>query len=393
MARRYACAFTVSTARATDVEVAVIGAGVVGCAVTLALARRGVDVVLLEAEAEPGLGASGTNSGILHTGFDSTPGELETEMLLASNALRDELLTTLRIPVLRCGAVMRAYDAGQRRALAEVAATAGRNGVSVRQADEVTVEIPGEVVTDPVAYTLALGAEAERQGAQLRTGWRVDAIEQEAAGLNVRAADGEAIAARVAVNCAGLEADRIARIVGDESFAIYPRKGEFMVFDPPGGEPLAHILLPIPTGRTKGVLVFPTIDGKVIAGPTAIDLADKSDWTVRAEASEEIMAKAVAMFPPLEGAQPIAAYAGLRPAGRNVNYLIGPSSASPSVVNVAAIRSTGLSASLGIAQRVTQLVGSLGVRLGAERELRGGPPPSFHHPWWERTARYRAVAA
>jgi glycerol-3-phosphate dehydrogenase len=105
------------------------------------------------------------------------------------------------------------------------------------------------------------------------------------------------------------------------------------------------------------------------------------------------MAKAVAMFPPLEGAQPIAAYAGLRPAGRNVNYLIGPSSASPSVVNVAAIRSTGLSASLGIAQRVTQLVGSLGVRLGAERELRGGPPPSFHHPWWERTARYRAVAA
>ena len=67
-----------------DVEVAVIGAGVVGCAVALALARRGVAVALLEAEAEPGLGASGTNSGILHTGFDSAPGELETELILAS---------------------------------------------------------------------------------------------------------------------------------------------------------------------------------------------------------------------------------------------------------------------------------------------------------------------
>ena len=68
-----------------------IGAGVVGCAVALALARRGVGVALLEAEPEPALGASGTNSGILHTGFDATPGELETELILASAAARDPL--------------------------------------------------------------------------------------------------------------------------------------------------------------------------------------------------------------------------------------------------------------------------------------------------------------
>jgi glycerol-3-phosphate dehydrogenase len=197
----------------------------------------------------------------------------------------------------------------------------------------------------------------------------------------------------VAVNCAGLEADSVARLAGDDSFSIYPRKGEFLVFEPPTDEPLERILIPVPTKRTRGVLVFPTIDGKVIAGPTAVDLDDKRDWSVRAEASDEIMAKAVAMFPPLEGAQPIAAYAGLRPAGRNVNYLIGPSRACPALVNVAAIRSTGLSASLGIAQRVTEIVGSLGVRLGTERELQGGDPSPFEHPWWQRTARYRAVAA
>ena len=65
-----------------DVELTVIGAGVVGCATALALARRGASVALLEAEPEPGLAASGTNSGILHTGFDSVPGELETELIL-----------------------------------------------------------------------------------------------------------------------------------------------------------------------------------------------------------------------------------------------------------------------------------------------------------------------
>src|SRR5438270_7847711 len=98
MARRYAWAPAVSTAPEKDAELAVIGAGVVGSAVALALARRGVSVALLEAEPEPGLGASGTNSGILHTGFDSPLGELETQLILASGAVRDRVVERLAIP-------------------------------------------------------------------------------------------------------------------------------------------------------------------------------------------------------------------------------------------------------------------------------------------------------
>src|ERR1700755_1147681 len=154
VARRYACAQTVSTGRARDVEVAVIGAGVVGCAVALALARRGVAVPQLEAEEEPALAASGTNSGILHTGFDSTPGELETELILASNALREPLLGALAIPVLRCGAVMRPLDDSQLGAVEAIAANARRNGVSVAARDDGALELPAEAVTDPVAYAL-----------------------------------------------------------------------------------------------------------------------------------------------------------------------------------------------------------------------------------------------
>ena len=145
-------------------------------------------------------------------------------------------------------------------------------------------------------------------------------------------------------------------LAGDDSFEIYPRKGEFLVFDPPNGEPLAQILLPVPTKRTKGVLVFPTVDGKMVAGPTAVDGEDKTDWSVRPQAREEILPKAVEMLPALEGAQQIASYAGLRPAGRGVNYVIGRSAADERLINVAAIRSTGLSASLGIAEHVAELV-------------------------------------
>jgi glycerol-3-phosphate dehydrogenase len=373
-----------------DIEIAVIGAGVVGCAVALALARRGAAVALLEAEAELALGASGTNSGILHTGFDSTPGELETELILASAAAREPVLSALAIPALRCGALIRPFDDAQREAVAAIPEVARQNGVRVVERDDGALEFPDEAVTDPVEFAIALVTEAERQGAQLYTSCRVDSIEPDRDGLAVHAASGVTVQCRTAINCAGLEADSIARLVGDESFSIHPRKGEFLVFDPPAGERLERILLPVPTERTRGVLVFPTIDGKIIAGPTAVDLEDKSDWSVRPEARQEIVSKAAALYPPLADAEPVFAYAGLGPAGRGANYVICSSAACPRLVHAAAIRSTGLSASLGIAEHVTEIVGSLGAPLTPEAPLRGGPPSAGDGPWWRRTADYRA---
>jgi glycerol-3-phosphate dehydrogenase len=376
-----------------DAPVAIVGGGVVGAAVAHALGRRGVAAVLLEAEDELALGASGTNSGILHAAFDSEPGELETRLILRSAALRDAWLAEAGIPVIRCGALLRPHGEEEARTVAGLAATARANGVEAALRDDGTLEVPGESVTDPVAYTLALAATAAAAGAEIRTRARVAAILREPGRLVLALAGGGAVACRVAVNCAGLFADEVARMAGDDSFGVFPRKGEFFVFDPPGGRPPARILLPVPTKRTKGVLVFPTVDGKVVAGPTAHDQEDKADWSVRPAARDAVLGKARAMLPALEGAEPIATYAGLRPAGRDgANYLIAPSTACPGLVNVAAIRSTGLSASLGIGEYVVGLLPELGVALGPERRLAASPPPADARPWWRRTALHRGVA-
>ncbi len=254
-----------STGGRHDSEVAVVGAGVVGCAVALALARRGVGVALLEAEEAPGLGASGTNSGIVHTGFDSTPGELETELILRSAELRDGVVNALGVPVVRCGALIRPRDAAERQAVATLAAGAGNNGVPVTLGQDGVMSVPGESITDPVAFTRALAAAAGRHGATVQCGYRVTALQDTGEGLLLHWADGDHLLCRAAVNCAGLRADEVARLVGDDSFGIYPRKGEFFVFDAERRSPLEQILLPVPSKRTKGVLVFPTIDGKVVA--------------------------------------------------------------------------------------------------------------------------------
>jgi glycerol-3-phosphate dehydrogenase len=370
-------------------SVCVIGGGIVGTAVALALARRGVEVVLLEAEAELGLGASGSNSGILHTGFDSAPGELETRLIIRSAELRDPVLEKLGVPLLRCGAEVRARDSTEATGLDRLVERAGVNGVEVTRSSEDTLEVPGEAVTDPVRLTLALGKSAEQHGATIECSSRVERIGI-GPELLLGGSDGELARCRTAVNCAGLHADDVARAAGDDHFRIVARKGEFVVFEPPAGErALPRILLPVPSARTKGVLVFPTTDGMVVAGPTARDQESKRDWSVAAESERDLINLARRRAPELEGAKPVASYAGLRPAGAaNVNYLIEHSASCPRLINVAAIRSTGLSACLGIAEHVTGLVAETGVEVGPEQPLAAIEEPTIDGPWWARSAAY-----
>ena len=129
------------------------------------------------------------------------------------------------------------------------------------------------------------------------------------------------------------------------------------------------------------MLVFPTLDGKVVAGPTAHDGSHKEDWSVRPQALAEVRAKAAQLLPAIADAEPIGAWAGLRPAGRGVNYLIGRSPACGELVNVAAIRSTGLTASLGIGEYVADLI----LPGAEERPLPRVTVPEPEEPWWRRS--------
>ncbi len=375
---------------APEVPVAVVGGGVVGCAVAHALARRGVETVLLEAEPGLALGASGANSGILHTGFDSMPGELETRLILRSAAIREEVLWELGVAVWRCGARLRPRDEQERAAVARLAENARANEVDASLEADGTLRVPGEAVTDPVAFVHALASAARAGGARIQLGARVIGIETADGAIQVKTADGESVRARGLVNCAGLFADDLAEMAGEHPVTVYPRKGEFLVFDAPPGPPLQEILLPVPSALGKGVLVFPALDGHVIAGPTARERTDKEDWSVEADAAELLLPRARRMWHALEGREPVDAYAGLRPAGRDANYVIERSRTLPGMIHVAAIRSTGLSASPAIGEYVVEMLvedGSIHPDPLGERRL-AVPSSAGARPWWQRGARH-----
>ncbi len=374
-----------------DAQVAVIGGGVVGCAVAHALARRGVRCVVFERERGLALAASGTNSGILHTGFDSAPGTLETRLILRSAVLRAQLLEELSVAVWSCGARLAPRDDREVAAVERLAQIARRNGVEVERGGEGSLLVPAEAVTDPVAFVHALAAAASAGGTAFALATPVVGLAP--AGndeISLQLQNGGAQRVRAVVNCAGLHADDIAGLVGEQPASIYPRKGEFLVFSPVA--PLREILLPVPSALGKGVLVFPTIDGLIVAGPTAREREDKDDWSVEDDAVELILERALSRYPQLASARHIGSYAGLRTAGRgSVNYAIEPSRALPGLIHVAAIRSTGLSASLAIGEHVAGMVARHGgVELGPERRLEAAPS-GVDGPWWKRAADYRRL--
>jgi glycerol-3-phosphate dehydrogenase len=306
--------------------------------------------------------------------------------------LREELLGELRVAIRRCGARLTPDGDEQLAAVRALAANARRNRVEAHLEEDGSLLVPGETITDPVAYVGALAAAAALGGTQIQLNAKVEQLAANSeGGISIGLRGDSTLHVTAAINCAGLYADEIARLAGEEPFAVYPRKGEFLVFRV--ASELEEILLPVPSALGKGVLVFPSLDGHVIAGPTAREREDKQDWSVETDARELIEDRARTMYPALVDAELVDHYAGLRPAGRDRNYVIEHSSTLPGLIHVAAIRSTGLSASLAIGEHVCTMLSELGsVELGALRPLALSGSPRAPGPWWQRAARHHTTA-
>ena len=134
---------------------------------------------------------------------------------------------------------------------------------------------------------------------------------------------------------------------------------------------LSSIILPVPTKRTKGVVVAPTVFGNVLLGPTAEDVADRADRSTSAAGLSALLADGRRILPGLEREEVTATYAGLRAATEHSDYQLG---AFGRYVRVAGIRSTGLTASLGIAEHVAGLLGEAGLPLKPRTGASQGPP-------------------
>lgn len=356
-------------------DVAVIGGGVVGCAVARRFALDGARVVLLERGLDILSGASRANSALLHTGFDAPPGSLELACMQEGYSEYLRIRERLNLPLLETGALVVAWSDADLARLQAVEEKARANGVlDVERLEPSAVLsrephlaphlrgallVPGEHVIDPWSAPLAYLMQAVLNGASVRFGAEITGGGFSGQGWSLHFG-AETVCAGTVINCAGLFGDRLEELLlGETDFTIKPRKGQFVVFDKPAAALLRSIILPVPDERTKGIVLAPTIFGNVLVGPTAEEQDDRERAAVDRDTLEALRARAVELVPALEAVSVNAVYAGLRPASERKEYRIRTDPARR-WIRVGGIRSTGLTAALGLARHVRRLYDSWG---------------------------------
>lgn len=357
-------------------DVAVIGAGVVGCAVARRLALAGARVVVVEKAVDVLDGASKANSGILHTGFDAPPGSLEQRLVAAGYREYRAIHERLGLPLLATGAVVVAWTAEQEARLDALMSQARVNGVdAVVPLDAAALRarepelasgaragflVAGESVIDPWTAPHAYLAQALANGARLIRGAEILGGEHDGEVWSLRAGTCT-LRARAVVNCAGLWGDLVdERLLGRRHYDIRPRKGQFLVFDKAAARLLRSIVLPVPSETTKGIVMCRTAWGNLLVGPTAEEQESREDASVDRDTLAMLHRRGVEMLPALARVPVTAVYAGLRPATAAKDYQLVEEPARRYLA-VGGIRSTGLSAALGLASWVLERLHGLGL--------------------------------
>lgn len=352
-------------------DVAIIGAGVIGCALAYELSQYRLRVVMIDRAFDVGEGASKGNSAIIHTGFDATPGSLESQLVTGASHAWPDLARKLKIPFRPVSALMLALDDEQAASLPKIHATAVANGVEdvhlVSAAEARQLEphvspavrgglvVPRESIVDPFTTCVAYAEVARENGVDIALGLSISSIEEADAQVKVIVTDGGIrIPARWIINAAGLGARRLVDAYVGEPMDLNPRRGQFLVYDRDCSSLVSRILLPIPTKHTKGMLVAPTIFGNLLAGPTAEDLpaAATNASSTTHEGLAAVRASAEALCPALVGRSVIANYAGVRSNCAQGSYWMRFNDGHPNIVALAGIRSTGLTSSITTAQHV-----------------------------------------
>ena len=329
-----------------------------------------------------GAGTSKANTAILHTGFDAKPGTVESGLVARGYELLGDYADEVGIPKAKPGALMIAWSAEQRDALPGIEAAARENGYqdarpvdleelyarepNVGSGAEAALEIPGEGIVCPFTATLAFATEALAAGCELVLSAAVTGVRSSDGDHEIDTARGP-IRARHLVNAAGLHSDEVDAMLGHSGFRVTPRRGELIVFDKLARSLLNHVLLPVPTEKTKGVLVSPTIYGNVLLGPTADDIDDKTDRSTTPAGLASLMQAGARILPELERHEVTATYVGLRAATEHRDYQL---TAYPEQRYVCAggIRSTGITGSLAIAEWAREALADAGLDLASDPE-------------------------
>lgn len=367
---------------AENFDIAIVGAGITGCAIARQLARYELSICVIEAGNDVALGASKANGGLVHAGYDPAPGTVKARV----NARGCELYSTwadeLGFLFRRTGSMVLAFTDEERCHLEQLLENGKRNGVPTLEIVEperiqelepranpnaiCALWCPSTGYVDPFEVAIAAAENAAANGSAFLRGARVEAIEVDdtADGKSPRftlSTTAGTVRCSYLINAAGNGAAQISHMAGAEEFRIAWRQGNIAVLDK---EPRALMpLYPVPTAVSKGVIVTGTVHNNTVITATAA-LRTPGDVDTYSADIEALLEGARKMVPDLDTRRLVRSFAGGRAVIEGTNdFHIAASAVVPGLFQVVGIQSPGVASAPAVAEYVETLMRKAGVPL------------------------------
>lgn len=353
-------------------DIAIIGAGVIGCAIARELSRYQLSTAVIEKNEDVAVATSKANSGIIHPGEDPIPGTLKAQMNIRGNELFDHLQKELDFPFKRNGSMVLCFDEADKSRLEELRQRGLKNGMPdtmriLNREEAVLLEphlsekvvavllLPTGGIVCPYELTIALAENAYDNGVEFLFNTEVEQINKEKDYFVIKT-NHKQIEAKHVINAAGVHADNINNMVSQIKYEITARKGEYLLFDKSAGSMIEHTLFQLPTKMGKGVLVTPTVSGNLLVGPSAMDIDNKTNVETTRECLGDIVKKANFSVDKVPMHQVITSFAGLRAHEKDNDFIIEEAEDVLGFFNVLGIESPGLTSAPAIGEYVCKLL-------------------------------------
>ncbi|MCR4615527.1 MAG: FAD-dependent oxidoreductase [Clostridiales bacterium] len=355
-------------------DVAIVGAGVIGSLIARELSKFNLKTVLVEKCNDVAQGTTKANSAIVHAGYDAIPGTLKAKLNVEGSHMMSSVCDDLSVPYKKTGSLVVAFSKEQMKTLEELLERGRKNRVPQLEiiGKERLLEIepnvnkdaygalfaPTAAIVCPYELCIAATENAVSNGVELVRNFEVKSIDFENGEFTLNS-DKDSIKAKYVINAAGVFADTLAGMIGDNSFSITPRKGEYVLLDKSMAGVVSRVIFQCPTKMGKGSLITPTVDNNVLIGPTSVDVEDKDDLATTDEGTSFVQKQVALSVPEFRIRNIITSFSGLRAHSNTDDFVIGQSEANPHFINVAGIESPGLSAAPAIAKYVEKILLSL----------------------------------
>ena len=360
-------------------DVLIIGAGAVGCALARELSKYDINVTVCDKNDDVGGDASKSNSGLFSTSATMPVGTLECKLRTIAHSMMMNICKDLDVPVIECGSIAPILYPDQLETAKGLTEKAFLNGVydyEILPAKDILemeptlnpeilggIYSPRDKQANQFILVSAMAENAAENGVQFILDCKVMGMDVSNGKIHKVHTSKDDIEAKWVINAAGLYCDEISKMVDECDFTVHPRKGEFYVFSHDTPVKVSHIISSVPSPKTRGVLVIPTVDNNMLVGPTADDVEDKTDKKTTSEGLASIKTQALKMVPGLHFEDTITQFVGVRPARIPEGYDIRFSEKVKGFIGISGVRSTGLTASVGIAGYVVHGMKEAGLEL------------------------------